>query len=123
MIDTYRTEPFSWGVRDCFTLPMDAVCAQTGSDPWADERSYTTRVGAARKLSRLGFSGVGDAFAAKLLEIHPVRAGRGDIGVALAPDGQECGVVVLGAAIVGISPATGLTHMPRSALSRAFKVV
>ena len=123
VLDLYRLQGFAWGERDCFTLPMDCVAAQTGADPWADERTYTTEIGAARKLKRLGFADVGDAFSARLDEVHTVRAGRGDIGTVLDAEGRPCGVVVLGAYVLGMSPVHGLTTLPRSRLARAFKVI
>lgn len=121
-IERYQDGGFAWGERDCFTLPMDVAEALTGVDPWASERTYTTEIGAARKLRRLGFADVSDAFAAKFQEIAPSLAQRGDIGVVLDADGAACGVIVLGAFVAGMSPIAGLTFLPRARLVRAFRV-
>lgn len=122
VIERYQAGAFTWGERDCFTLPMDVVAALTGLDPWADERTYTTEIGAARKLKRLGFADVAGAFAAKFPEIPVTLAQRGDIGTVADADGAACGVVVLGTLVAGMSPAAGLTFLPRARLARAFRV-
>lgn len=122
VLERYQDGVFAWGERDCFTLPMDVAAALTGVDPWASERTYTTEIGAARKLKRLGFSDVADAFAAKLEEIPVTLAQRGDIGTVSDASGAACGVVVLGTLVAGMSPSAGLTFLPRARLSRAFRV-
>jgi hypothetical protein len=116
-VEQHRTTPLIWGVSDCFTLPMDCVRAITGTDPWSDQRGYTTEFGAARKLAALDFRDVGDAFAAKLEEIPPARMGRGDIGVV-----GKCGVVCVGHQVIGKAAGGGLTFSPRSTVTRAFRV-
>lgn len=122
VIERYQDGAFAWGVRDCFTLPMDVAAALTDVDPWADERTYKTEIGAARKLRRLGFADVADAFAAKFSEIPATLAQRGDIGAVVDASGAACGVVVLGTLVAGMSPAAGLTFLPRARLVRAFRM-
>lgn len=122
VIERYQAGAFAWGGMDCFTLPMDVAAALTGVDPWADERTYATEIGAARKLKRLGFADVADAFAAKFSEIPSALAQRGDIGTVVDADGAACGVVVLGTLVAGMSPVSGLTFLPRARLVRAFRV-
>ncbi|QTL01906.1 hypothetical protein J5J86_13935 [Aquabacter sp. L1I39] len=122
VIERYQADVFAWGARDCFTLPMDASAALIGVDRWAVERTYSTKIGAARKLKRLGFADVADAFAAKFEEIPPALAQRGDIGSVADANGAACGVVVLGTLVAGMSPVAGLTFLPRARLVRAFRV-
>lgn len=83
-------------------------------------RPYRTARGAAIRLARHGFRGVGGALAAVLEEVPPALARRGDVGVVLE-QGAEAGVVVLGTELAGMAPA-GMTIVPRERLVRAFRV-
>jgi hypothetical protein len=65
---------------------------------------------------------VADAFGAKFQEIPSTLAQRGDIGTVVDASGAACGVVVLGTLVAGMSPAAGLTFLPRARLVRAFRV-
>ena len=120
MIAAYHGGVFACGERDCFHFPLDAAEAVTGRDIRAAAPSYRSPFWAAVELRRKAFRGVGDAFASAFPEISPSRASRGDIGVVIE-SGAESGVVVLGAQVIGIAQA-GLTILPRSRLSRAFRV-
>lgn len=119
-IGTHAGLPFEWGISDCFLLPMDCVLAMTDTDPWWEERGYTSAAGAAKRLRRHGFASVADAFAAKFEEIPPTLAGRGDIGVIETPDGLA-GVVFMDTGAIGKAEA-GVRRVARSLVVRAFKV-
>ncbi|MCL8385576.1 DUF6950 family protein [Xanthobacter aminoxidans] len=121
LIAAYQGGGFIWGVRDCFRLPQDVARAVAGLAIWPDVRPYRTARGAAIRLARHGFSGVGDALAAVLPEVPPAHARRGDLGMVLEA-GAQAGVVVLGAEIAGMAPDGGLTILPRARLVRAFAV-
>lgn len=121
LIAAYQGGGFVWGVRDCFRLPQDVARAVAGLSIWSDVRPYRTARGAAIRLARHGFAGVGDALAAALPEAPPAAARRGDVGIVLK-DGAQAGVVVLGAEIAGMAPDGGLTILPRARLVRAFAV-
>lgn len=114
--------PFEWGRVDCITFPADCVLAMTGVDVIAEERGkYNSDIGAGRRLVANDCRDVGDWLARKLPEIHPVRMGRGDVGV-IEKDGAISGVVCIGPQVVGKAVGLGLAYLPRSAAVRAFKV-
>ncbi|MGQ3671644.1 DUF6950 family protein [Xanthobacter sp. TB0136] len=92
----------------------------SGARPYADLPGYDGAAGAARLLVERGFAGIGDALAAVLPEVPPALAQRGDVGV-IDENGEEAGVVVIGADVLGMAPA-GLTRVPRARLKRAFRV-
>lgn len=121
-IDKHRALPFELGVSDCFELAMDAVLAQTGSDPCAEFRGrYRTEMEVARILCRLDCRDVGD-FLARYFpdEIAPSFASRGDL-FAVKQGEQIAAAVCIGQKILGKS-ASGLTFTSRSAAIRAFRV-
>ncbi|MFG1205558.1 DUF6950 family protein [Xanthobacter flavus] len=120
VIAAYQGGVFVWGKRDCFRLPVDVARAVAGLVLWPDVRPYRTPRGAAIRLARHGFRGVGGALAAVLEEVPPALARRGDVGVVLE-HGAEAGVVVLGTELAGMAPA-GMTIVPRERLVRAFRV-
>lgn len=120
VIAAYQGGVFVWGQRDCFRLPVDVARAVAGFVLWPDVRPYRCARGAAVRLARHGFRGVGDALAAVLPEVPPALARRGDVGVAL-DSGAEVGVVVLGGEILGMALA-GVAIAPRDRLVRAFRV-
>lgn len=122
VLDKHSRMPFRWGTSDCARLPRDVVEAITGDVPdiWAtDYRDATT---AFLKLRALDVNNLGDAFAKVFPEIHPVFAGRGDIGIADYPGAVlGGGVVVVGSEVMG-KGEQGVVMLPRTAMTRAFKV-
>lgn len=120
VIAAYQGGVFIWGERDCLRLPLECAEAVTGRRFVHLVPAYRSGAGAALALRRRGFSGVGDALGSHFEEIAPAFAGRGDIGIVIE-DGTEAGAVVLGAHVSGIG-RTGLSILPRSRVSRAFRV-
>lgn len=122
VLERHSRIPFQWGVSDCARLPRDVVEAITGEVPdiWAiDYRDATT---AFLKLRALNVNNLGEAFAKVFREIHPVFAGRGDIGTAEYPGAiLGGGVVVVGENVMG-KGENGVVMLPRTAMIRAFKV-
>ena len=121
VIAAYQAGGFVWGSRDCFRLTVDVARAVAGLSLWPDLRPYRCARGAAVRLARYRFAGVGDALAAVLPEVPPALARAGDVGVVIEGN-AEAGVVVLGAEIVGMAPGRGLTVLPLVRLHRAFRV-
>ncbi|WP_375458893.1 DUF6950 family protein [uncultured Enterovirga sp.] len=116
---------FGWGVSDCYLLPMDAVLAMTGAEPWPGVRGgYTSEIGAGKLLRQRGFANVADAFASAFPEVPPALAGRGDLGVVKVPEGSGfAGVVCIGTGFVGKhADRPGNIRIPRAFVLRAFRV-
>ncbi|MEF2073476.1 DUF6950 family protein [Consotaella aegiceratis] len=119
-IERHAAMPFAWGKSDCGYLAFDCIEAVTGADPFADFRSYTTELGAARKLRRAGFETVEDLFASVLEDTPPTLAQRGDIGV-IERGGQLAGCVFTSFG-VAVKSDCGVSYEPITAVTRAFKV-
>jgi hypothetical protein len=113
--------PFVWGKSDCIVFPADCIHAVTGEDPLRDVPPYDSALGAARALAERGFANAADAFASVLPEIPPAQAHRADVGVVDGAKGP-CGVVFIGAEVLGVSAGIGHVRLPRSLVTRAFKV-
>lgn len=112
--------PFEYGVSDCLTMPLACVEAMTGERLWAEDWGSTTKLGAAKLLLKHGFENVAEAFASKFEEIPVSMAQRGDVGVI---EGEEIvGVVFVGTYALGKDPDVGTIHVPRSKVTRAFRV-
>lgn len=52
--EAHRELPFAWGSNDCALFAADAVLAMTGVDVAKDLRGYTTELGAARLIAKVG---------------------------------------------------------------------
>lgn len=117
--------PFAWGSSDCYLLPMDAVRAMTGTEPWPEVRgAYSTEAGAAKQLRARGFTSVAEAFASAFPEIPVAQAGRGDLGIVKVPEGSGwAGIVFVGPHAVGKhADRPGNIRVPRASVARAFRV-
>ncbi|MEN8675885.1 MAG: hypothetical protein ABF298_00725 [Alteriqipengyuania sp.] len=121
-IDTARAKPFVWGVHDCPTFAFETRMILTdGEDIAALWRGrYTTALGGARVMRRLGWASLEDMGCALLGEPRPgvLLAQRGDI--VLADTGLGFGICN-GASAVGMAPA-GLVTVPLTACRRAWRV-
>lgn len=121
-IGHHGTLPLIYGVSCCLTMPLACVQAMTGELPWADEHGETDEAGARARLAAHGFTSTADAFAALFPEIPVALAQRGDVGVIERPDGVS-GVIFVGAAAIGKhADRPGNLRIPRSLVTRAFKV-
>ncbi len=120
-VERHANLPFEYGVSDCLTFPLSCVEAMTGERLWAEDWGHTTKAGAAKLLLKHGFESVADALASQFEEIHPVHAGRGDLGVIQMGD-HVAGVIFLGPYAIGKDPDVGTQHVNRSMVSRAFRV-
>ena len=113
-----ETVPHDWQRNDCVRYAAGAIGAQTGSDPLADLKPWTSASQAKRLAVRMG--GLEAAVDKRLARIAPAFAARGDI--AGVPD-EAFGIllmVVEGHSLVG--PGEHGNHrLPRSAMTMAWK--
>jgi hypothetical protein len=111
-IDTARAKPFVWGVHDCPTFAFEVRMILTGGEDIAAlwRGRYTTALGGARVMRRLGWASLEVMGRALLGEPHPavLLAQRGDI--VLADTGLGFGICT-GASAVGMAPE-GLVTVP-----------
>jgi hypothetical protein len=122
IVARHRAQPFAWGASDCFTLPLEAIVALTGVDPWPGLHDYDSRLSAARCLASQGFASLADAFAAQFPEVPVPLAQRGDVGVIEdEATGSMCGALFLASGVAG-KTETGLHIFPRDRVVRAFEV-
>lgn len=121
-IDTARARPFVWGVHDCPTFAFETRMILTGGEDVASlwRGRYTTALGGARVMRRLGWSSLEEMGCALLGEPRPavLLAGRGDI--VLAHTGLGFGICI-GASAVGMAPA-GLVTVPLTSCRLAWLI-
>ena len=121
-IDTARAKPFVWGVHDCPTFAFEVRMILTGGEDIAAlwRGRYTTALGGARVMRRLGWASLEDMGCALLGEPRPgvLLAQRGDI--VLADTGLGFGICN-GASAVGMAPA-GLVTVPLTSCRLAWPI-
>jgi hypothetical protein len=121
-IDTARAKPFVWGVHDCPTFAFEVRMILTGGEDIAAlwRGRYTTALGGARVMRRLGWASLEDMGWALLGEPRPavLLAQRGDI--VLADTGLGFGVCT-GAQAVGMTPE-GLVTVPLASCRLAWPI-
>ncbi len=112
---------FAWGRHDCATFAAENQVAITGENTFDDDPgNYRTAIGAARKLRRLGHGSIEELVAARLEEVSPKLARRGDVVVIDTEIGPALGVVTGENAV---SPGLdGLSRYPVSLARRAWRV-
>lgn len=114
--------PFEYGTSDCAQLPFDVIEALTGELPDVLRGAYHDAASARSAMRARGADHLAALFGQALREIPPAFAGRGDVGIADYPGAIiGGGVVVVGIDLIG-KGHEGTVRLPRSALSRAFKV-
>lgn len=112
---------FSWEGRHCGAFAAACERAITGATRFEDALSgYRTELGLARRLRALGCASLEDLVAARLPEIRPSYAQRGDVVVIDTKTGPALGVVT-GAQVMALGPE-GLGRHPLALARRAFKV-
>jgi len=121
-IDTARAKPFVWGVHDCPTFAFEVRMILTGGEDVAAlwRGRYTTALGGARVMRRLGWASLEDMGRALLGEPRPavLLARRGDI--VLAETGLGFGTCT-GASAVGMAPE-GLVIVPLTSCRLAWPI-
>ena len=120
-VEDTRSAPFVWGWRDCATWAFDVRRALTGQDAAAAWRGrYSTPLGAARMLRRLGVTSV-EGLARLIMGAPldaPELAQRGDL--MLAGDEDALGVCI-GPVGLFLAPQ-GMTPRPLSSCRLAWRV-
>src|SRR5688572_14691817 len=120
-VEINRDKPFVWGVTDCLTFPLEVASAITGRDYIREYNlAYNDELTANEFMRRRKWKSVADGFLEQFEEIHPSQAGRGDIAV-IERSGQVSGGVFIGARVAARA-FRGLGYVPRSWVTRAFKV-
>ena len=121
-IDTARTRPFIWGVNDCPTFAFEVRMILTGGEDVAAlwRGRYTTALGGARVMRRLGWASLEEMGRSLLGEPRPavLLAQRGDL--VLADTGLGFGICT-GASAVGMAPE-GLVTVPLTACKLAWTI-
>jgi hypothetical protein len=121
-IDTARAKPFVWGVHDCPTFAFEVRMILTGGEDIAAlwRGRYTTALGGARVMRRLGWASLEDIGRALLGEPRRsvLLAQRGDI--VLADTGLGFGICT-GASAVGMTPE-GLVTVPLTSCRLAWPI-
>lgn len=104
-IDTARARPFAWSLHDCPTFAFETRATLIGCEDTAAlwRGRYTTALGGARVMRRLGWASLEEMGRALLGEPRPavLLAQRGDI--VLANTGLGFGICN-GASAVGMAP-------------------
>ena len=121
-IDTARAKPFVWGVHDCPTFAFEVRMILTGGEDIAAlwRGRYTTALGGARVMRRLGWASLEEMGRSLLGETRQavLLAQRGDI--VLADTGLGFGVCI-GAQAVGMAPE-GLVTVPLTSCRFAWHI-
>lgn len=124
-IDRWHREPFVWGAQDCLLSLSDIIRDARGYDPAEYFRGrYSTRLGALRVTKEFGGpAGALEAMAyeARWIEIDPLQAFVGDIGVLERTRGALCGVIRDRQLWVGRNE-TAFTAVPTECVARAWRV-
>lgn len=121
-IETHRREPFVWGRRDCALFAADCVNAMTGSDLARGFRnSYRSPSGAMRALKRAGYPDLLALVSDQFEEIHPIRAGVGDIA-AFVGEETPWSLGIFAGPRVTVLRVDGLGTVDRSLTARAFRI-
>ena len=121
-IDTARSKPFIWGVHDCPTFAFETrMILMGGADIAALWRGrYTTALGGARVMRRLGWASLAEMGMALLGDPRStvLLAQRGDL--VLANTGLGFGICT-GACAVGMAPE-GLMTVPLTSCRLAWQI-
>ena len=121
-IDTARVRLFVWGVHDCPTFAFETRMILTGGEDIAAlwRGRYTTALGGARVMRRLGWASLEEMGSSLLGEPRQavLLAQRGDI--VLADTGLGFGICN-GASTVGMAPE-GLVTVPLTSCRLAWPI-
>lgn len=119
-IEARRERAFSRGVSDCCMFVADAIEAMTGNDPAARWRGlYSTDKGAYRLLRDNG-GVVGLCSLVLGSPIPSALAGRGDVVLIDAPEGEALAICLGG--IIAAQSSKGVIFLPATAAKAAWKV-
>lgn len=117
LIERRMAVPFRWGTNDCVRFTGRAIRAQTGFDPLAGLPRWQSRREALALCDAMG--GLSAAIHARLIDVPPAFAQRGDIaGIEDRLFGVRL-MVVEGATLIGPGHR-GLMRLPRDAMAMAW---
>ncbi len=118
-VERHMALPSEYGVSDCYRIAEDAYEAVTGGQLYGKVK-YSNEAGIAKQLRKRGFETMRDALAAKLEEIPPLMAQRGDLGVVERDGVISAGVVT---SIGFVTRGEGaVLFLPITDLKAAFRV-
>lgn len=120
-IEEWRHKKFEWGKSDCghFCLYAEkAICGASRFDDWIGQ--YSSQNGFARFLVKMGVGDLAASVGARLREINPSKAQRGDVALIDTPAGDALSLVV-GDKVAAMGK-DGLIFLPLNAAKKAWKV-
>ena len=120
-IEEWRHKKFQWGKAECALFCLYAEKAICGSSRFDDFiGKYRSAAGSAKALLRIGGGGLAASVGARLAEIEPSKAQRGDVALIDTPLGDALSLVV-GDKVAAMGK-DGLVFLPLSAAKQAWKV-
>ena len=120
-IEEWRHKKFEWGKADCalFCLYAEkAICGASRFDDFIGK--YRSAAGSAKALLKIGGGDLAANVGARLDEIEPYKAQRGDVALIDTPLGDALSLVV-GDKVAAMGK-DGLVFLPLSAAKQAWKV-
>lgn len=123
-MDRQHHRAFEWGRHDCVLgLAGGAVKALTGVDLIPDWRGrYRSERGALRALRHAGFTGLPEALAAHLPQIHPDAADIGDLAVVASDGPLKAALAIVDSSSLIVMTPNGHGRMPREGMLHAYKI-
>jgi len=120
-IEEWRHKKFEWGKADCALFCLYAEKAMCGSSRFDDFiGKYRSAAGSVKALLKIGAGDLAASVGARLDEISPIKAQRGDVALIDTPDGDALSLVV-GDKVAAMGK-DGLVFLPLSAAKQAWKV-
>lgn len=120
-IEEWRHKKFEWGKADCalFCLYAEkAICGSSRFDDFIGQ--YRSAAGSVKALVKIGAGDLAASVGARLQEIEPHKAQRGDVALIDTPDGNALSLVV-GDKVAAMGK-DGLVFLPLTAAKQAWKV-
>ena len=120
-IEEWRHKKFEWGKADCalFCLYAEkAICGASRVDDFIGK--YRSAAGSVKALLKIGGGDLAASVGARLAEIDPSKAQRGDVALIDTPLGDALSLVV-GDKVAAMGK-DGLVFLPLSAAKQAWKV-
>jgi hypothetical protein len=120
-IEEWRHKKFEWGKADCALFCLYAEKAICGSSRFDDFiGKYCSAAGSAKALLKIGAGDLATSVGARLTEIEPYKAQRGDVALIDTPTGDALSLVI-GDKVAAMGQ-DGLVFLPLSAAKQAWKV-
>ena len=120
-IEEWRHKKFEWGKADCalFCLYAEkAICGSSRFDDFIGQ--YRSAAGSVKTLLKIGGGDLAASVGARLREIKPSEAQRGDVALIDTPLGDALSLVV-GDRVAAMGK-DGLIFLPLDAAKKAWKV-